>query len=236
MRSPAAHQSLPFADRRAAGRRLAGPLRAMHLDHPLVLALPRGGVPVADAVARALAAPLDVLLVRKIGAPGHAEYALGAVAEGPEPQTVLNTEAVALLNPGKDYIEAERTRQLEEIERRRRAYAGGRAPLDPRGRTVILVDDGIATGATARVALVALRRAGAARVVLAVPVAPASSLAAFDSLADDVVCLAMPEPFIAVGDHYRNFNQTSDAEVVATLAAARARMEAGRSEASGTSA
>jgi putative phosphoribosyl transferase len=211
-----------FDDRHEAGQRLAEALRALHLAAPLVLALPRGGVPVACEVAVVLHAPLDVLLVRKIGAPGHAEYAIGAVADGAEPQTVLNREAMALLRPSPSYVQSETARQLAEIARRRRVYLGDRAPADPAGRTVILVDDGIATGATARVALIALRGAGASRIVLATPVASASSLAELRPLADRVVCLATPDPFVAVGDHYARFDQLSDDEVVRLLAAARA--------------
>lgn len=213
---------LPFADRRDAGRRLALALADLRIDDPLVLALPRGGVPVAAEVARALDAPLDVMLVRKLGAPGMPEYGLGAIAGGAHPQTVLNDDAIALLAPDPAYLAAERRRQLEEIERRHAAYMGTRPPLERRGRNVVLVDDGIATGATARVALKALRLEGAATIVLAVPVAPRRPLAALRSLADKVVCLATPITFHAVGEHYRDFRQTTDDEVIRLLADARA--------------
>lgn len=211
---------LPFRDRREAGQRLAAALLPLNLADPLVLALPRGGVPVGFEVAQALAAPLDVLVVRKIGAPGQPEYGIGAVADGSEPQTVLNEDAMALIAPGADYVAAESARQLAEIERRRRAYRGDRPPVAVRDRVVVLVDDGIATGGTARVALKALKRAGAERVVLAVPVAPKAALEVLAREADHVVCLAAPEPFHAVGEHYLDFDQVSDAEVVRLLAAA----------------
>ncbi|HVY49997.1 MAG TPA: phosphoribosyltransferase [Devosia sp.] len=210
-----------FDDRREAGRRLGEALRDPPLAAPIVFALPRGGVPVGYEVARALEAPLEILLVRKIGAPGQPEYALGAVADGAAPQIVLNPEAVALFRPDPAYIEAESRRQLAEIERRRRAYVGERPPLDCRSRTAVVVDDGIATGSTARAALMALRQAGAAATILAVPVAAGASLPELRKLADRVVCLATPSPFVAVGNHYARFDQTGDEEVVALLAAAR---------------
>ena len=206
-----------FADRRKAGRRLAEKVKALALSDPVILALPRGGVPVADEVARALGAPLDLMLVRKLGAPGHPEYGIGAVADGHEPQTVLNDEAMAAFRPAPDYVEAESLRQLEELERRRRAYLGGRAAPPLNGATVVLVDDGIATGGTAKVALIALRRAGAAELVLAVPLAPQSALDELRPFADRIVCLATPKPFDAVGLHYASFPQLSDREVIEIL-------------------
>jgi putative phosphoribosyl transferase len=215
-----------FADRRDAGRRLAADLKPLGLTDPIVLALPRGGVPVAYDIARALDAPLDLMLVRKIGAPGHPEYGLGAVADGDDPQTVLNEEAMAIVMPDPAYVEAESRRQLAEIERRRRAYLGDRPAIAVSGRTVILVDDGIATGGTVKAGLMALRRAGTSTIVLAVPVAPASALAELETLADRIVCLATPDPFYAVGLHYADFAQTTDAEVVELLQAARARQKA----------
>jgi putative phosphoribosyl transferase len=223
MPMPAARRDhLPFADRRDAGRRLALALADLHVEAPLVLALPRGGVPVAAEVARALEAPLDVMLVRKLGAPGMPEYGLGAIAGGAHPQTVLNDEVIALLSPDPGYVDAERRRQLAEIDRRQLAYLGDRPPLDRKGRNVILVDDGIATGATARAALTALRLEGAATIVLAVPVAPRRALEALRALADHVVCLATPAAFHAVGEHYRDFRQTTDNEVIRLLAETRA--------------
>jgi putative phosphoribosyl transferase len=193
----------------------------LRLEAPLVLALPRGGVPVAAEVAAALRAPLDVLLVRKIGAPDQPEYGIGAVVDGTPPRTVLNEATAADVGASPAYIEAEAARQREEIARRRLLYREGRAPEAVGGRTIVLVDDGIATGATVRAALLALRDAGAARIVLAVPVAAHGILRSLRGLADHIVCLASPEPFRAVGLHYASFEQTSDAEVVRLLAAAR---------------
>lgn len=206
-----------FADRREAGRRLGEAVKGLGLENPVVVALPRGGVPVAFEVARALGAPLEIMLVRKIGAPGHGEYGLGAIADGEEPQTVLNDRAMEIVQPDAGYVEAEGQRQMAEIERRRKVYLGDRRRIDVGGRVVVLVDDGIATGSTARVALVALRRAGARRIVLAVPVAPEAAVEELKSVADDVVCLSMPEPFRAVGQDYADFTQTSDEEVVRLL-------------------
>ena len=209
-----------FLDRRDAGRQLGEELAKADWRDPVVLALPRGGVPVGFEVARALHAPLDVLLVRKIGAPGHPEFAIGAVVDGKDPQLVVNEEAALILGPSSDYLEAEKNRQLVEIERRRERYLGSRSPAPTEGRTVILVDDGIATGSTAKVALKALRRSAAGRVVLAIPVAPRSTVEALREEADEVICLSMPEPFHAVGLHYVDFEQTSDEEVIHLLKAA----------------
>ncbi len=211
-----------FKDRRDAGRRLAETLTHLKGERPVVLALPRGGVPVAFEVAKALSAPLDLLMVRKLGAPGYPEYGVGAVVDGADPQVVLNEEAMQVVDPPRGYVEAEMERQLAEIERRRRTYLAGRQPVPLAGRTAIVVDDGIATGGTVRVALKALRRSAAARLVLAVPVAPRDSLALLQADADEVVCLDAPSNFRAVGFHYENFDQTSDAEVVQLLDAARA--------------
>jgi putative phosphoribosyl transferase len=206
-----------FADRVEAGRLLAARLRAMDLESPVVLALPRGGVPVGYEIAKALKAPLDALLVRKLGAPGHEEFALGAVVEGEPPIVVLN-EGV----PGRfeDHIRDEAARQAKEMERRRQAYRNGRPLISVAGRTAIVVDDGVATGATFRAALEAMKRMDAARVVAAIPVAPDDSLATIEALADEVICLQTPEPFYAVGLHYADFGQTSDAEVIELLSRA----------------
>jgi putative phosphoribosyl transferase len=217
-----------FADRAEAGRRLADALkRGVLRDHAaadlLVMALPRGGVPVAYEVAIALGAPLDVLLVRKLGAPGQPEYGIGAVVDGDNPQVVLNEDALALVRPSPEYVDAETRRQLAEIERRRTLYGQGRSPASVTGRTAVVVDDGIATGGTMRAALQALRKAGARRIVLAVPVAPAESLAELAPLADGVVCLAAPKSFHAVGLHYSDFDQTSDEEVIRLLGEANRR-------------
>jgi putative phosphoribosyl transferase len=186
-------------------------------QNPVVLALPRGGVPVAFEVARALRAPLDLVFVRKIGAPGHAEFGLGAVVDGAHPQIVLNEEALGHLNVPPGYIEEETERQLQEIERRREHYLAGRRPIDVAGRVAIVVDDGIATGGTVQAALKSLSRARPARLILAVPVAPADTIGRLRTEADDVICLMTPEPFYAVGEHYDDFRQTSDREVTTLL-------------------
>lgn len=206
-----------FLDRADAGRRLAQALEAYRGAEPLVLALPRGGVPVAYEVAKALKAPLGLLMVRKIGAPFQPELALGAVVDGHQPVVVWNDEVVRALAPSEAYLERAVADELSEIERRRHVYLGPRKPPDPAGRTVIVVDDGIATGATVRAALEALRRAGAARRILAVPVASADAIEMLSAEADEVVCLATPDPFFAVGAHYRDFSQVGDEEVIEVM-------------------
>lgn len=211
-----------FADRHDAGQRLAAELKARRLTDPVVLALPRGGVPVGYEVAHALDAPLDVLLVRKLGAPGYEEFGIGAVVDGSQPQIVLNSEAIEMLRVTPAYVAQERDRQLAEIERRRQLYSGTAAPVDVEGRTVILVDDGVATGGTVLVALRALRNASPARIVLAIPVAPPDTLAKLAAEANDVVCLESPSDFRAVGVHYVDFTQTDDEEVIELLRRQRA--------------
>lgn len=217
-----------FADRRDAGQRLAAELKARALPDPVVLALPRGGVPVGYEVAAALKAPLDVLLVRKLGAPGYEEFGIGAVVDGVQPQLVLNAEAIEALQISPAYIEAERDRQLAEIERRRRLYSGSTPAESVQGRTAIVVDDGVATGGTLLAALYALKRASPRHIVLAVPVAPPDTLQKLAVQVDEVVCLAAPVDFRAVGAYYDNFDQTSDEEVIALLRNQRARMLAER--------
>ena len=212
-----------FADRAEAGRALARRLAGQALRPPVVvLALPRGGVPIGAEVARTLGAPLDLLLVRKIGAPGQPELAVAAVAEGPPPQTVVDEALCRTTGARRRDIDRQAQEELVEIERRRRVYLGGRAPLPVEGATVVVVDDGIATGTTVRAALQALRRRRPARIVLAVPVGPADTVAALhsESDADEVLCLEQPAAFRAIGLHYREFHQVSDEEVVAALAAA----------------
>jgi putative phosphoribosyl transferase len=211
-----------FADRFDAGRRLAEALQHLADRDPVVLALVRGGLPVAFEVAKALAAPLDVVLVRKIGAPSQPELAVGAVVDGAQPEIVSNPEIMAMLGLSQGYVEAEAKRQLAEIERRRAAYLRGRPPVEVRGRTAIVVDDGIATGATTRAALHAVRRRQPSRLVLAVPVAPPDTLERLAADADEIVCLDRPEPFGAVGYFYNDFTQVSDQEVVDLLDRARA--------------
>lgn len=208
-------QQALFDNRRAAGQKLAHALSGARYD--LVLALPRGGVPVAYEVAIALKLPLDVVIVRKIGAPGQPEVGLGAVVDGDPPQVVWTADVLQVFQPSERYLEAEVERQLSEITHRRQAYIGNRPPINVSERHVLLVDDGIATGGTAKAAARALRQAGAATVTLAVPVAPQSTLDELATEVDDLVCLATPEPFIAVGLHYHDFTQTSDDEVITLL-------------------
>jgi putative phosphoribosyl transferase len=187
---------------------------------PVVLGLPRGGVPVAFEVARALGAPLNLLFVRKIGAPGHPELGIGALVDGAEPQVVMNTAVEQMVAPPPGYVDQQIRQELQEIERRREAYLGQRAPTVLRDRTVLVVDDGVATGGTVRAALQGVKKAGARRVVLAVPIGPADVIQSLRADAEEVVCLATPEPFYAVGLWYGDFAQTTDDEVVGLLAQA----------------
>jgi putative phosphoribosyl transferase len=177
-------------------------------------------VPIGAEVARALGAPLDLLLVRKIGAPFQPELAVAAVVDGTPPQTVIDEETSALTGASLQYIEAQVGLELQEIERRRQAYLKGRPPADIEGAAVIVVDDGIATGTTVRAALKALRARRPSRLVLAVPVAPADTVAALRPDVDEIVCLEQPYPFHAIGNHYVDFHQVTDAEVNAALDAA----------------
>jgi putative phosphoribosyl transferase len=201
-----------FADRAEAGRFLASKL-TQYADRQdvIVLALPRGGVPVAFEVARALHAPLDVFLVRKLGLPGHEELAMGAIASGGA--RVLNENVVRALRIPENVIEAVAAAEQRELERRERIYREDRPPPNLRGRTVILVDDGLATGSTMRAAVLALRQQGAARIVVAVPVGAPETCAEFQREADEVICARTPEPFYAVGLWYGDFSQTTDEEV-----------------------
>jgi putative phosphoribosyl transferase len=216
-----------FRDRLDAGRRLASRL-AKYRGRPevLVLALPRGGVPVAFPVASALGAPLDVFVVRKLGVPGHDELAMGAIARGGV--RVLHQSVVQALRIPPGAIDAATERERRELERREREYRGDRPYPDLTGRTVILVDDGLATGSSMRAALRALQRHRPARIVVAVPVAPAETCAELQALADEVVCAETPQDFAAVGEWYLDFQQTTDEEVrelLARAAAAPAREE-----------
>jgi putative phosphoribosyl transferase len=209
-----------FADRAEAARALAARLAEEHLPGPLVvLALPRGGVPIGAEVARRLNAPLDLLLVRKIGAPWQHELAVAAVVDGDDPEVVIDEETSQATGASPAYIDEQAQIEWREIERRRALYLQGRAPVPVVGATVIVVDDGIATGTTIRAALKALRRRGAARLVLAVPVAPHSTLVALEREVDRVICLREPSPFRAIGLHYADFHQVEDDEVIAALAA-----------------
>jgi putative phosphoribosyl transferase len=202
----------PFRDRAEAGRRLAAKLME-YAGRPdvLVLALPRGGVPVAFEVARALEAPLDIFVVRKLGVPGHEELAMGAIASGGA--WVLNNDLIESLNPPFRVIQAVAARERLEIERRERAYRGNRPALEVRGRTVILVDDGLATGASMRAAVAALQRLGPGRLIVAVPTAAPSTCSELGQEVDECICVITPEPFHAVGIWYEDFSQTTDEEV-----------------------
>jgi putative phosphoribosyl transferase len=207
-----------FRDRRDAGQKLAVRLEHLRAEHPIVVGLPRGGVPVAFEVARALDAPLDVIVVRKLGVPFQPELGMGAIGE--DGARVLNDDVVRLAHVSPAEIAAVEARERREVERRADMYRRGRPMVPLTGRTVIVVDDGIATGGTARAALEVARAHGARRVVLAVPVAPRESVAEMAAVADDVVALKTPTPFYAVGEWYAHFTQTSDDEVVALLGAA----------------
>lgn len=213
-----------FRDRAEAGRRLAERLRH-YAGRPdvLVLALPRGGVPVASEVARELGAPLDVFLVRKLGFPGQEELAMGAIASGGS--RVLNRSLLRRLHVPEETVNAVAAREFRELERRERTYRGTKPPPAVRGRTVILVDDGLATGATMHAAAAALRGYDPARIVVAVPVGAASSCEEFGDVVDEVVCAETPEPFTAVGQWYDDFSQTTDEEVHHLLELSRAGRE-----------
>ncbi len=209
-----------FPDREEAGRQLG--VRLLHLkdQRPVVLGLPRGGVVVAARVASALEGPLDVLVVRKLGAPAQPELAIGAVTDGGHPRRILNHRVIRMLGVSDAYIEQEAARQLAEVDRRQRRYRGGRGAVGIAQRTVIVIDDGVATGATVRAGIQALRQSPVRGIVLAVPVAPAEAVATLRAEVDELVCLHTPVTFAAVGAFYDDFRQTSDEEVVALLEAA----------------
>jgi putative phosphoribosyl transferase len=209
--------TIPFSNRAEAGRLLAPRIAALELVDPIVLALPRGGVPVAEPIARALRAPLDILLVRKIGAPGNPEFAVAAIAEGASDQPVVDQAAFVATGTSEAYLQREADVQRQELARRQTRYRRGRSRLDIAGRTVVLVDDGVATGTSVVAALAALRTHRPARVVLALPVGPSDTLDALERSVDDLVCLHRPSWFRAVGEFYDDFAQVSDEEVVAIL-------------------
>jgi len=209
---------MSFRDRKEAGQKLAAALAGYKNQQVVVLALPRGGVPVAAEVAAALQAPLDLVLVRKVGVPQQPELAMGAVVDGGQPLVVRNEDVIALAGIDQSEFESVCENELAEIERRRQRYLGNRRRVDVAGRVAIVVDDGIATGATTRAALRATRMRNPSRLVLAVPVAPTESLAAMSQEADEVVCLEDHEFFGAIGFYYADFRQTSDEEVIEILA------------------
>lgn len=206
-----------FANRTEAGQALAREIVARGYDDPVVLALPRGGVPVAIEVARALGAPMDLVMVRKIGVPGQPELAAAAVVNGDDPQIVHNEEIMAHVRLSHAEIERLARTQLDEIRRRRQVYLRGRTPVPVEGRTAIVVDDGIATGATMRASLKAVRRRKPANLVLAVPVAAPDTLAQMRHEVDEAICLYQPRVLGGIGAHYADFSQTSDDEVVRLL-------------------
>jgi putative phosphoribosyl transferase len=208
----------PFSDRREAGRALAGALAPYReADDLLVLGLPRGGVPVAWEVADSLRAPLDVFVVRKLGAPRWEELAIGALASGG--LVVLNDDVVRSIGTSDEQLALVIEKETAELTRREQLYRAGRPPLAPAGKTVIVVDDGIATGASMLAAVRALRSADPAKIVVAVPVAPPTAYRQLMQAADEVVCVEVPSSFLAVGEYYRDFRQTSDDEVRKFLSA-----------------
>lgn len=206
-----------FENRREAGRALAQALIGYAGQKPLIYALPRGGAPVAAEIAQRFDAPLDLILVRKLGAPHQPELAIGAVVDGADPTLILHDDIARHLRVSEKYIITAKDEALTEIYRRRKTYFKHRPPMSPNGRMVIIVDDGLATGATMEAAISAMRQAGAKRIIAAVPVAPADTLARLKKLADEMICLATPEPFWSVGGYYQSFPQLSDEDVIACL-------------------
>jgi putative phosphoribosyl transferase len=205
----------PFADRVEAGRLLGERLVQLQLDRPVLLALPRGGVPVAYEAARVLGAEMDVFIGRKVGAPGHREYGIGAVAEGGV--VVADAEALRLLGVSSRKFEELAAVEQQELERRVAVYRRGRAAIDVRDRHVVLIDDGLATGVTAQAALLAVRALEPGRLILAAPVGASDTVTRLATIADEVVCLLKPADFAAVGQWYVDFDQTSDEEVLRLL-------------------
>ena len=211
-----------YENRSDAGKRLALELAGYKSQEPVILALPRGGVPVAAEIAQALDAPLDLILVRKLGVPMQPELAMGAVIDGAEPHVVRNEDIIAIAGVPEEEFGRICARELAEIERRRELYLADRPRAELRDRVVIVVDDGIATGATVRAALQAVRSKGPRKLVLAVPVAPTSTLKELEGEAGEIVCLQCHEPFYAIGLYYTDFHQVSDREVIGILSRVRA--------------
>lgn len=220
---------MPFADRHEAGQRLAAELMGFVDERPVVLGLPRGGVPVAYEVARALEAPLDVLVVRKLGCPWQPELGLGAIGE--DGVRLLNRDLIRRADVSAQELEAVARREGRELERRVERYRQGRPGVDLSGRNVLVIDDGLATGFTAKVGIEVVRRRGAKRVVLAVPVAPPDTVVELREVADEVICLEAPARFGSIGAFYADFSQTTDAEVAGLLAAVAGRVAARAPEA-----
>ena len=220
---PADEEEIVFDDRIDAGHKLAARLLKYKDQNPVVLGVPRGGVPVAFEVARALNAPLDVIVVRKLGAPGQSELGIGAVVDGDHPETILNRDVMSAMRVSRDYLEREIHNQLKEIHRRNQVYRSGRPRIELKDRTVIVVDDGIATGGSIRAALRGLRQQAPKKVILAVPVGPDDTIESLRDEVDEVVCLSTPAMFFGIGEFYIDFHQLTDAEVIRLL-------ELGRSE------
>ena len=218
-------RAVPFVDRTDAGRQLAAALSAYRFEHPLILAIPRGGVPIGRIVADALEGDLDVVLVRKLGAPFNPEFAIGAVDES---GAIHLTERMYSVRADAEFIRQECARELQLIRERRLRYSPQRPPLDPAGRTVIVVDDGLATGATMQAALISIRARHPRRLVCAVPVAAPESMDAVGELCDDLVCIAAPQDFYAVGQFYESFPSVGENEVLSLLDAAGDATSAGR--------
>ena len=215
-----------FKDRVDAGKILAEKLSKYAAEKPLVLGLPRGGVPVAFEVAKALKAPLDVYIVRKLGVPGHEELAMGAIATGDV--RVLNESVIGPLQISKEAIETETKKEKEELKRRERVYRSGRAPLVVANRTVLLIDDGIATGSTIKAAIAALKKQKAAKIIVGVPVAPSSTIEELKKEVDDLVCVSTPDFFFAISVWYDEFPQTTDEQVRELLEKAETQEQIGR--------
>jgi putative phosphoribosyl transferase len=206
-----------FANRQEAGQRLAERLLRFKDLQPIVLALPRGGVPIGYEVAKKLNVPLDLILVRKIGVPFQPELAYGAVVDGDHPEIVINEGVEQYLHLSKEILNEQSARALKEIKRRRNLYLAERPRTEAKDKTVLVVDDGIATGMTVRASLRAIRRAQPSKLVLAVPVAPSDTIAELRDDADEIICLATPDPFYAISPYYADFHQVSDDEVIALL-------------------
>ncbi|RUV54376.1 MULTISPECIES: phosphoribosyltransferase [unclassified Mesorhizobium] len=215
-----------FRDRQEAGQKLGVELEKLRLRQPIILALPRGGVPVAAEVAQALKAPLDLIIVRKVGAPGNPELAVAAIVDGDPPDVVLNREIIEAYSLDDDELRVLIAKERPELQRRRLAYRGNCPPLSIAGKTAIIVDDGVATGTTMKVAIRALKRRSPLKLVVAIPVAPPDTLADLANEADCIVCLSQPAHFQALAYHYRSFPQLTDEEVKDALAEAAQRRSA----------